>query len=88
MNEILKKCVEELAKESPRLDYIRGMLDTVLAMSEPPKDAYLKADGNGKVHVIVPQQELQDVMQADEASIMDAKARAAIKAVQEMGTLE
>lgn len=37
MNDVLNKCVEELAKESPRLDYVRGMLDTLLSIQEPMK---------------------------------------------------
>ncbi len=34
---ILQKCIDELNSESPRLDYIRGMLETLIAMS--PKEA-------------------------------------------------
>jgi len=36
MNSVIQKCVEELAKDSPRLDYVRGMLDTLLSMNEQP----------------------------------------------------
>jgi len=38
MKNILKKCIEELAKESPKQDYIRGMLE-VLVEQEPEKPA-------------------------------------------------
>lgn len=34
MNDILSKVVEELAKENPNIDYVRGMLETVLAMNK------------------------------------------------------
>ena len=36
MKNILKKCIEELAKPEPRLDYVRGMLE-VLVEQEPEK---------------------------------------------------
>ena len=29
---ILQKCLDELNKESPRLDYVKGMLETVISM--------------------------------------------------------
>ncbi len=31
---ILKKCIDELSKDSPKLDYIRGMLETLYEMLE------------------------------------------------------
>lgn len=33
---ILQKCLDELNKESPRLDYLRGMLETLVEMQETP----------------------------------------------------
>ncbi len=30
---ILQKCLDELEKESPKLDYIRGMIETLLAIT-------------------------------------------------------
>lgn len=36
MKNILQKCIDELAKENPKLDYIRGMLE-VLVEQEPEK---------------------------------------------------
>ncbi len=33
MNEILTKATEELAKDAPNIAYVRGMLDTLLAMN-------------------------------------------------------
>lgn len=36
MNTILQKAVDELAKEQPNIPYIRGMLETVLAMGVAP----------------------------------------------------
>lgn len=31
---ILKKCVEELKKESPKIDYVLGMLESVIELSD------------------------------------------------------
>ena len=33
---ILKKCLDELSKESPKLDYLRGMLEVLNEMSDKP----------------------------------------------------
>ena len=30
--EILTKCLKELGEQSPRIDYVRGMLETLIAM--------------------------------------------------------
>jgi hypothetical protein len=35
MNNILQKCLDELSKESPKLDYVRGMLETLIEMQTP-----------------------------------------------------
>lgn len=37
MNDILSKAVEALKAETPDISYIRGMLETLLAMQEPNK---------------------------------------------------
>ncbi len=59
---ILKKCLEELSKESPRLDYVRGMLETLIDVSAIPDGAFLQADGNGKVRVTTNEQEIRKVL--------------------------
>ncbi len=33
-NNILKKALEELSKDSPKLDYVRGMLETLIEITE------------------------------------------------------
>lgn len=40
MNGLIQKCVDELGKESPRLDYLRGLLEACLAMSPTQVIAY------------------------------------------------
>lgn len=50
---ILQKCVEELKKDSPKIDYILGMLETVIEMSgnavvstpTMPNTVYIQATG-------------------------------------------
>lgn len=37
MNSILAKCVSELKKEVPRIDYVLGMLETLMEMQAVPK---------------------------------------------------
>lgn len=43
MNAILQKATEELAKETPNIAYVRGMLETLLAMNEPTNPAPVAA---------------------------------------------
>ena len=75
---ILNKCVEELSKEDPRLDYIRGMLETLIEMA-----------GNSKVEQrtyapqVVGSTPTQPTL-TDDASVLDAKARAAIDIVKRL----
>lgn len=46
---IISKCLDELAKDSPDLSYIRGMLETLVEISSDPWDRIPK--DNGIVHV-------------------------------------
>jgi len=75
---ILKKCVEELNKETPRLDYVRGMLETLIEIQETktviPEKKLTAAD----FAVAVPA--------SDEAAMLDAKARAALAIIKETQT--
>ena len=41
--EILRKCVEELNRADPKLDYIRGMIETLIAVSNPNKESIAEA---------------------------------------------
>jgi hypothetical protein len=36
MKNLLKKCIDELAKEDPKLDYVRGILETLAEQEEKP----------------------------------------------------
>jgi hypothetical protein len=46
---ILKKCVEELKKENPKIDYILGMLETIIELSnEPIKNSIIPHQERGR----------------------------------------
>lgn len=54
---ILKKCLDELKKSSPKIDYVIGMLETLYEMQDDkpveirpvtPKQATVMSDGEGQ----------------------------------------
>lgn len=77
MNEILKKATEELAKEKPDIAYVRGMLETLLAMNTP---TYLSVE-----EVQTSDRVMAEVLKAsepmDEASILDSMAKNALPTI-------
>lgn len=36
MKNLLKKCIDELAKPEPKLDYVRGILETLAEQEDKP----------------------------------------------------
>lgn len=76
---ILEKCLAELSKENADLSYIRGMIEVLLALQDKPKPEEPKAP-------VVKPTNTNDP--ADEAAILDAKARAAIETVKQLTVLE
>lgn len=70
MNSVIQKCVDELAKDNPRLDYVRGMLDTLLSMNESPR----AADTIAATSSIGPNRVVPVVTVTDEGSALDAVA--------------
>jgi hypothetical protein len=79
---ILKKCLDELSKDSPKLDYVRGMLETLIEIQNPiltiPSLVIPKNIVPGMVHTVPENQ--------DEATLLDAKARAALETIKSMNT--
>ncbi len=75
---ILKKCINELTKEKPNIDYVRGMLETLYEMQTPEV-----------VKTVIPKINLNATSQGttDEASLMDAKAKAAIAEVKRLAEI-
>lgn len=72
---ILEKCLAELGKETPRLDYMRGMLEVLLASQTNAPAVTVKLPQGNITPVAV------GGTQSDEASILDARAKAAIDRV-------
>lgn len=69
---ILRKVIEELKKDEPKLDYIRGMLDTLYEMQDDEP-----IEKPPTIAITAPTfKETQD-----EADILDAQARAALEVV-------
>lgn len=82
---ILKKVIEELGKEDPKLDYVRGMLETLYLMSSETelKEVYTNTHGEYPKKVLVPAAPLAGGSHdLDEGAALDAHARAAISTVQ------
>ena len=77
MNTVIQRCVEELAKDEPRLDYIRGMLDTLLSMNSPVNPSTQK-EVTKKLNEVFAESVF------DEAAILDAKARNNLDKVKSM----
>jgi hypothetical protein len=77
---ILQKCLEELDKETPRLDYIRGMLETLVSMDEPVS---YKKDEKGYIVPVTPTAKPKTETQ-DEGEILTAQAKARLAAVKEL----
>lgn len=89
---ILKKAIDELSKETPKIDYVLGMLETLVEVDGSlaqigralPETANLDVAGRqGKVVGSTP-----TGTKTDEAAILDATAKASIatiKALAEQG---
>lgn len=73
-NSVIQKCVEELGKDSPRLDYVRGMLETLLSLNT----IEITPTTTPPVPLAVVQTPTSPET-LDEATMMDAQVRAALK---------
>lgn len=80
MNEVIRKCVEELGKQSPRLDYVRGMLDTLLAMSGTPIIITTPPTKGSSVDITS--------KPMDEGDIIDANTRATLATIKDTLVIE
>ncbi len=86
---IINKCIEELRKDKPKIDYVLGMLEAVAAMEDEDfdfrKSQIIKVPAN-PLGTPLPLSGGTNITFAptDEAAILDAKARAAIAKVREM----
>lgn len=83
-NSILRKVIDELSKEQPNLDYIRGMLETLAEMQEPePVGSRLTAGRVALNHEMVGPTPSSPA-DLDEGELLDAKARAMMPGVAAM----
>lgn len=75
---ILKKCIEELRKDDPKIDYVLGMLETLSEMQETVSVTPVIPT------VKFPPLGFEKKEEPSEADVMDAKARAAIEEIKRM----
>lgn len=84
---ILQKVLDNLNTDKPDLSYIRGMIETLLALGETKtdEDKFILANGDGTVRVTTHAKEIAVAeKEIDEGAILDAQARAAVAAVAEL----
>lgn len=82
---ILQKCLDELSGDKPDLSYIRGMIEVLLASQ--PQSTHPKTQDEINFDVLNAGTKLNyaNSKAMDEASILDAKARAALETVKALG---
>lgn len=78
---ILKKCLEELSKPEPKIDYIRGMLETLVEVQEPEAAAMTLGVPLPMPKVVPAAPVSADL---DEGELLDNKARAMLPGVKAM----
>jgi hypothetical protein len=85
MNKILEKAIEELKKEKPEIQYVLGMLETVVAMQRElikvPEKMWPESIAEVAKPLIIEDQ-------VSEAEMLDKLAKARLKEVEEMSTVE
>lgn len=77
INNILTRCLLELKSDSPRIDYVRGMLETLIEMNHPTIEQASKAAGMDKLLPALAKTK-------GEGDALDATASARIAAVKQM----
>lgn len=81
---ILQKCLLELDAPQPRLDYIRGMLETLIDMDGESSKG--RTTGFGPVNLGPSPSSPKDITSfpPDEGSILEAKARGRVQTIREI----
>ncbi len=79
MNKIIERVLQELSKDEPRLDYVRGALETVLEMQVVPKKDY--TDDTAKLIPKFNEMLERKEEPKDEGQVLDAMTRARIEKV-------
>lgn len=78
---ILQKALDELSKEEPRIDYVRGMLETLIAMDEKP---LVFTGKEVKVQNTAIPGEVKPKEEQDQGEILTAQAKARLSTVREL----
>lgn len=76
-NIILKRCLDELSSEAPRLDYIRGMLETLIELQGASRTTYEMSTPLSTTNLIIPHSTSGD----PETMAMDAFTRAQLSKI-------
>ena len=74
---ILKKCLDELQKENPRLDYVRGILETLIESLEVSATSSSTFTYNPPIIYNPP-----ITTSVDEATMLENEAKAKLKSVE------
>lgn len=83
MNNLLQKCVEELKAEKPDLSYIRGILETLIETNLPKESSVATALSSfPRIGAMNTPTSLNELKQLDDASLLDAQAKAMIAHIQ------
>lgn len=82
MRNLIIKCLKELEQENPRIDYVRGILESISDMNDV---SYSFSGGIvTSTGEFVPKHENVSKEEDNEAAFMDAKARAAMATIKEL----
>lgn len=91
---VLQKCLDNLNAENPDLSYVRGMIEVLLAMHEKPKESHGKGYLDGRsamtddVISVSPALPPEANPEPDEASLLDARAKASLEFVKKASMQE
>lgn len=77
---ILKKCLAELQSATPRLEYIEGMLETLIEMNTAGSSNGRTEDLGPSDVGSIPTPATRNIPQ-DEAAMLEARARAAVQTI-------
>lgn len=80
---ILQKCLDNLNATTPDLSYIRGMLEVVIAMQDKPMESSSKAEQASYTRPVTGS---NPVVPTDDASILDAQARASLETIKALAS--
>jgi len=85
---ILKKCIDELQKDKPRLEYILGLLESLYEIGEPVKylNKYNPENSFSNPIMVTNATKIGEIK--DEGKLMDLEAKAKLESVKKMIKLE